>query len=332
MKKCIAIILSFVMLCVCALPACGEIIVKDAADRTVQLDSEAKRIVSCYYISTAALLALGCKEQIVGIEKKADTRVLYRLASPEFLELPAVGSGKEVSLETILALNPDVVILPMKLKDAAKDLTDFGIPTVLVSPEDEEGFRDCVKVLGAVCGKEAEANALLERYAAESGKMSEKLIEAPRVSVYMAAESDPLMTYPKGLYQDHLIEMAGGVNVAGSISSKAKTAVDPEQLLVWDPDVIVIVSGSSYGPEAFYENEQYASLSAVRGGKIYCMPEGVESWDYPTPSSVLGAAYLCSILHPEIYGADQLLTDAQAFYSEVYGIEVDAAVLGLDIQ
>jgi len=329
MKKTFALLIAILMLFTCAFSASGEVTVTDAAGRAVTLEEGADSIVSCYYISTAVLLALGCREQIAGIEKKADTRGLYRLAAPEIIGLPAVGSGKEVNMETVLALEPGAVILPMKLKSSAEDLTAFGVTALVVDPEDEAGFRNCVLLLGAVSGREEAAEALLERCDAVTESLQGLLAGTEPVTVYMAAESDPLMTYPAGMYQDRLIALGGGVNVAGGISGSAKAAVDPEQLLLWDPEVIVIVSGAGYGPEAFTENEQFAGLRAVRSGRVYAMPGGVESWDYPTPSSVLGAAYLCHILHPAEYSAQRLLADARDFYRDVYGIETDTDTLGL---
>lgn len=328
MKKRIALFLALLIL-LTGITASAEITVTDAAGRTITLEKPAERFVSCYYISTASLLALGCRGQIAGLEKKADTRGLYKLAAPELISLPAVGSGKEVNLESILALQPDAVILPMKLSDAADSLADFGIPALLVNPEDEEGFRSCVRLLGAVSGKADEAEALLAKCDSVTDALTEKLAGAESVSVYMAAESNPLMTYPAGLYQDHLITLAGGVNVAGEIRNASKVTVSPEQLLLWDPEIIVIVSGAGYGPEAFTGNEQFASLRAVRKGHVYTMPEGPESWDYPTPSSVLGAAFLCSLTHPDLYGSERLLTDAVDFYRNIYGIETDAEILDL---
>ena len=328
MKKIIALFLALLLL-LTGISASAEITVTDAAGRTVTLEKPAERFVSCYYISTAALLALGCRGQIAGLEKKADTRGLYKLAAPELISLPAVGSGKEVNLESVLVLQPDAVILPMKLADAADSLAEFGIPALLVSPEDENGFRSCVRMLGAVSGKADEAESLLAKCDAVTDALAERLNGAERVSVYMAAESDPLMTYPAGLYQDHLITLAGGVNVAGEIENASKVTVSPEQLLLWDPEIIVIVSGAGYGPEAFTDNEQFASLRAVREERVYTMPEGPESWDYPTPSSVLGAAFLCSLTHPDLYSGESLLADAVDFYRTVYGIETDAEILGL---
>ena len=100
--------------------------VTDQAGREVTIEKEPSSIVSGYYISSSLLIALGLKDKVVGIEAKADKRPIYKLAAPELTELPNVGTAKEFNLETCAALSPDLVILPMKLKDAAQSLTDLG--------------------------------------------------------------------------------------------------------------------------------------------------------------------------------------------------------------
>ena len=95
------------------------ITVTDQAGREVTIEKEPSSIVSGYYISSSLLIALGLKDKVVGIEAKADKRPIYKLAAPELTELPNVGTAKEFNLETCAALSPDLVILPMKLKDAA---------------------------------------------------------------------------------------------------------------------------------------------------------------------------------------------------------------------
>ena len=72
------------------------ITVTDQAGREVTLQAPAACLVSSYYISTAILIALGCEDDLKGIEMKADTRELYKLAAPQLLDLPAVGSGKGI--------------------------------------------------------------------------------------------------------------------------------------------------------------------------------------------------------------------------------------------
>ena len=109
----------------------------DQAGRTVTLQKEPERIVSGYYVSTSMLIALGQKDKLVGIEAKADMRDIYRLSAPELISLPSVGSAKELDLEGCAALEPDLVILPLKLKSAAGALEELGIPVLTVYPEDE---------------------------------------------------------------------------------------------------------------------------------------------------------------------------------------------------
>ena len=92
----------------------GEITITDQIGREVTLEAPAEKIVSAYYLSSSLLIALGAEDKVVGIEMKADTRGLYKLAAPQFLDLPAVGSGKGINVEETAALEPDLVIIPKK--------------------------------------------------------------------------------------------------------------------------------------------------------------------------------------------------------------------------
>ena len=110
------------------------------AGREVSIEAVPERIVSGYYISTSTLIALGLSDKLVGIEAKADKRPIYKLSAPQLIELPNVGTAKEFNLEGCLALEPDLVILPLKLKSAAQTLEELGIP---VLTEDE--FADMLE-------------------------------------------------------------------------------------------------------------------------------------------------------------------------------------------
>jgi iron complex transport system substrate-binding protein len=129
----------------------------DAAGREVTIDQEPQRLVSGYYITTSMLLALGQREKLVGLEAKADTRAIYRLAAPELLELPSVGTAKVFDLEGCAALQPDLVVLPLKLKDSAAALEELGIPVLTVNPENLTLLEQTVQLLGAATGAGAAA-------------------------------------------------------------------------------------------------------------------------------------------------------------------------------
>src|SRR5699024_3386088 len=100
----------------------------DQAGREVTLEAEPGTPVSGYYISTSLLIALGLEDQLVGIEAKADSRPIYARSAPQLLDLPSVGTAKELDLEGCLALEPDLVILPLKLQDSADTLAEMGVP------------------------------------------------------------------------------------------------------------------------------------------------------------------------------------------------------------
>ena len=74
------------------------ITVTDQAGREVTIEQAPERLVSGYYISTSALIALDLEDRLVGIEAKADKRAIYRLSAPELIDLPNVGTAKEFDL------------------------------------------------------------------------------------------------------------------------------------------------------------------------------------------------------------------------------------------
>lgn len=106
----------------------GQIVLTDQAGREVVLEGPAQSIVSCYYISTYAAIALGAEDRVAGLEKKADTRPIYQMAAPELLEKPQVGTMKELDVEATAALEPELVIMPQALADYADTLTQLASP------------------------------------------------------------------------------------------------------------------------------------------------------------------------------------------------------------
>ncbi len=302
--------------------------VTDQAGRAVEIAEPAERIVSGYYISSSACIALGLKDKLVGIEAKAASRPIYALAAPELLDLPDVGTAKDFNLEACMALDPDLVILPIRLRDAAETLKEMGIPAILVNPESYEDLLGMIELIGDAAGAADAADKLLGYY--ESASASLRASVAPLSSlpgVYMGGVGSYLSTAPRDMYQSTLIGLAGGVNAA-DIEGDGWTEISYEQLIAIDPEVIVIPSEAGYSAEDVAADKQLASLDAVKNGKIYKMPGAFEAWDSPVPSCMLGAQWLLGVLHGEVYSMDDLRADAADFYREFYGFEIDPAAIG----
>ncbi|HJB68022.1 MAG TPA: ABC transporter substrate-binding protein [Candidatus Fournierella excrementigallinarum] len=299
----------------------------DQAGRTVELAAPAKTVVSGYYISTYAVLALGKADAIAGLEKKADTRPLYQMAAPALIEKPGVGTMKEMDVEAVAALGPDLVILPAALTDYADTLASLSIPALVVAPESHEALVEMIGVLGRALGAGDAAAALTGYYDEQLERMASLTTGAEKPAVYMASNSSYLSCAPAGMYQNYLIETAGGVNAAASLEGDYWTEVSYEDVLAMAPEVIVVPSGAEYTAADVLADAQLAGVPAVENGKVYQMPAGLEEWDSPIPSGILGCLWLTSVLHPEEYPFEEFVADAAGFYQAFYGFAVDESLI-----
>ncbi len=320
MKK----LLSICMILMLLISACafGEtqypLTLQDQAGRSVIIGVEPMRIVSGYYISTSAIIALDAQNKMVGIEAKADKRNIYWLAAPELIQLPSVGSAKEFDLEGCLALNPDLVILPQKLKDAAETISQLGIPVLLVNPENQELLCDMIGMLGSALNCESRADALLSDLNDKEAWLDDHLADADRPTVYIASNSALLSTAGSGMYQSDLIRRAGGGNAATELTDDYWQNISYEQLLTWDPDVILLASDASYFVQDVLDDPNLSELKAVQNGCVYQMPDAYEAWDSPVPGGMLGAAWLASRIHGDIVSKDAFNKMVKQFYGTYY--------------
>jgi iron complex transport system substrate-binding protein len=249
------------------------------------------------------------------------------MSAPQFWDLPAVGTMKECNVELIASLEPDLVIMPKKLAEAAQTLTDLGLTVMLVNPEDHASLQEMLSLIATACGEPLRVEQLLSYYSAQMTKLENLMADAEKPTVYMGGNSSYLTAAPGAMYQSSLITLAGGVNAAAALEGNYWTEVSYEAILTYDPDVIVIPSGADYTAEDIRNDAQLSALKAVKNGAIYAMPDGIEEWDSPIPSGILGAMWLASVLHPERYSPETFVSDATGFYENFYGFTPDPTLL-----
>ena len=306
--------------------------VKDMAGREVTLKKQPERIVSGYYISSSACIALGLTDKMVGIEDKSAKRPIYKLAAPALIDLPNVGSAKAFDLEACIATEPDLVILPMKQKDTAQTLQEMGIATLLVLPESHEQLIEMFTLIGTATNTVKQAEKLISYYNTKLSAVTELTRDIPddeKPVVYLGSTSDILRTAPREMYQASLITTAGGKNAGDVLEGSSWTDVDNETFLTMNPDIIVIptdnfaVSSPDYTAEDVMNNPTFSDVTAVKNGAVYQMPVGYEAWDSPVPSGILGTLWMLKTLHPELYPAEQFAADVNEFYTVFYGFSVN---------
>ena len=325
MKRIVALLLSLILLLSTAAVAEGyPLTVTDQAGREVTIEQAPEKLVSGYYISTSLLIALGLDDQMVGIEAKANKRAIYRLSAPELMELPSVGSAKEFDLEGCAALEPDLVILPLKLKNAAETLTSLGIDVLLVNPENQELLVGMMDLIAAATGTAEEAQKLKDFTAAQEAALSEKLANVEKPTVYLAGNSSMLSTSGDAMYQSDMIRLAGGVNAAAEIADAYWVEISYEQLLAWNPDYILLASDASYTVEDVLDDPNLAACKAVMNKNVYQLPSKAEAWDSPVPSGILGAVWLANVLHPEQFSQEACEALIDEYYETFYGFTYSA--------
>ena len=346
-NKWLAMLLAVVM--VLSFAACGQepapapqpepttdvtypVTVKDLAGREVTLEKPPERIVSGYYISSSACIALGLTDKMVGIEDKSAKRPIYKLAAPALIDLPNVGSAKAFDLEACIATEPDLVILPMKQKDTAQTLQEMGIATLLVLPESHEQLIEMFTLIGTATNTVKQAEKLISYYNTKLSAVTEltkDLTDEQKPVVYIGSTSDILRTAPREMYQASLITTAGGKNAGDVLEGSSWTDIDNETFLTMNPDIIVIptdnfaVSSPDYTAEDVMNNPTFSDVTAVKNGAVYQMPVGYEAWDSPVPSGILGTLWMLKTLHPELYPAEQFAADVNEFYTVFYGFSVN---------
>jgi iron complex transport system substrate-binding protein len=301
---------------------------QDMALREFTLEKPVERIVSGYYISTSVIMALNVADKLVGIEAGASSRPLYTLAGPVLLSLPDVGTARDFNIEACLALEPDLVILPIRLLETADILTDMGVAVMIVNPESAADINQMIMLIG-IATETKDRGELLVNFLNEENRSIEQLVAeiTDKPTVFVSGNSSYLSTAGSEMFQASLIELAGGINAASEISGDSRQEISYELLLSMNPDVFIIPPEAAFDITEVTENPQLAELNAVRNGRVYQMPDAFEAWDSPVPSSILGIRWLLSVLHEDAYSLEDMRQTAFDFYKLFYDIEIDVTLI-----
>ena len=253
----------------------------------------------------------------------------------KYQDLPNFGMGDAVNYEAVIAANPTIAINSGKINDAMVSDCDalsesLGIPVVAVDNElnnSAEAFR----FMGELLGVEDHAEELAQ-YAEQVFTDINVLSDIPeekKVSVYFGNGEDSLETAPRGSQHAQILDAINAVNVADlELGDGSRVQISAEQLLAWDPDVIVVngepkadKSGSS-AAEDILSNPDYASLKAVQDQKVYGTPNAPFSWvDRPAgPNRLIGMRWFSALIYPEYIKCD-INEEIHKFFDLFYHVD-----------
>ena len=254
----------------------------------------------------------------------------------KYQDLPNFGMGDAVNYEAVIAANPTIAINSGKINDAMVSDCDalsesLGIPVVAVDNElnnSAEAFR----FMGELLGVEDHAEELAQ-YAEQVFTDINALSDIPeekKVSVYFGNGEDSLETAPRGSQHAQILDAINAVNVADlELGDGSRVQISAEQLLAWDPDVIVVngepkadKSGNS-AAEDILSNPDYASLKAVQDQKVYGTPNAPFSWvDRPAgPNRLIGMRWFSALIYPKYIKCD-INEEIHKFFDLFYHVDL----------
>ena len=258
------------------------------------------RIVSLAPSVTEILFALDLGDQVIGVTDRCD----YPPAAQAIERISGFGTP---NVEKLLAVAPDLVVAcGLEKPDVMKTLRQAGIRVVDMQ---EKGyvasFSDlfaAIRRIGEATGRSANAERLVAQIEARLAAVAARVrpIDGTRrVRVFVEIEESPLMTAGAGSFLNDLIRRAGGRNVAGDLRD-AYPRIDPEQVVAWNPEVILAAHCDRKGEAAdrMARRIGWSNIEAVRQRRV------VDDIDAdllfrPGPRLVEGVEMLAARLYPK---------------------------------
>lgn len=225
--------------------------------------------------------------------------------------------GDDFNYEELASLNPEVVF---DSKDTMRDkLSDLNIPLVNCMFSTFEDMEKSITLTAQVFGGDApdiaqRYNEELEQVVSDAKAVTDKLSDDERPSVMHGNSVYTFNLDGTGTIIDTWIEAAGGKNaVDEDTSGNAKATFSLEQVIAWNPDVII--TGKPEEVEQIKSDPDWASINAVKNGAVYVNPKGIFGWDRYGVEEVLQVQWACSVLHPDLFPDLDVSSKVKDFYS-----------------
>jgi len=308
----------------------GDRVFTDSAGRHVEVPAKIDRVfaagppasVLIYTLAPDKLLgwtrAFNAEEKAFLPQRYADLPVTGRLT----------GKGNTADLEGVLALKPDIIVdvgtvdpTYVSLADRVQQQT--GLPYVLLDGSFDrtaETYRQLSELLG-VSAQGEELAAYAERALADTRERLAQIPADKRLRVYYGRRPDGLETGLDGSINVEILGPVGAINVAAAAGHGGLTTVSLEQVLAWDPDVVLTANPDFY--RSVGTSPAWQGVKAVRDKRVYLVPSEPFGWfdSPPGVNRLIGVRWLTSVLYPDRFPED-LRTVTREFYRLFYHVEI----------
>lgn len=297
----------------------------DSLGRQVEVPAQIDRVALSGAMGQIVLFPL-CPDRLVGLGG-AWSEDAGEYLDEKYMQLPKIGQlrgGKgELNLETLLATEAQIVIDVGEPKESLAEELDrlqeqTGLPFVHITVTTAEA-GEAYRMLGELLGMEAQAEVLTaycDRIYAKTAELANR-VEKKEILYLTGAEG--LGVIAKGAYHAEILDLLGE-NVAAVEHPSSKglgNEVDLEQIMLWDPEVILFAPDGGYDEVA--RDPAWQSLRAVQSGRYYEVPFGPYNWMGFPPSvqRYLGMLWMGELLYPEQTDYD-LWEEVREYYELFY--------------
>lgn len=281
-------ILTFAIVCEAGYP----LKIVDDMNYCTEITEKPLRIVSLSPSHTEVLFALGIGDRVVGRTDFCDYPDTTK-------NIPSVGGYSQPSLESILIVQPDLVIAAFGTAQELLDqLRELGIKVVGYNPNTLDDVLKHIWEIGKITGSEEKAAELIDDMRVRIDQVKEKVREANRPLVFWEVWHDPLYSAGPGSYIDDLINIAGGVNLA-SDADTPWPVYSLEVLLVKNPDIYIATKDQWSSPGNIHDRPGYDQIKAIKSDRVFVID--ANNVNRPGPRLVDGLETIVRLIHPELF-------------------------------
>jgi len=299
--------------------------ITDMCGNKVEVPVNPQRIACMHCVSPEKIMTLGKGNTISLMAEQSPWA--YKL----YPEIKNVQSNKGVTPKQMLDMKIDFVLYTPGMTKG-KQYRAAGLKTVCAFSADTrpmnldeymESFKRQVAFFGDLLGPDAKTRAdKYNRYFDEKVKqilsITSKIDKKNRPAVYYGGLGNNMLnTQGKGSVMHWNVEVAGGNYLPQALNDNHAKAT-MELVVSWKPDIILL-SGYCDSIDIVKKNSDWASMKAVKDGKVYHLPRGVYPWDHASNEGVLLMIYMAKIFYPDLFKDWDMIKEMKTFYSEVYG-------------
>jgi iron complex transport system substrate-binding protein len=246
--------------------------------------AKVRRVVTLAPSLSEMVRVLGAGDTLVGVSRFDE--------APEVAKLPRVGGFVDPSVEAVIALRADLVLVqpgPGNQRPVEK-MAELGVPVLMLPLQSVQDVLAALRAVGGALGRSKEAEGVVSRIEATRARIREAAKQRPSPRVLLVYGFEPLVVAGPGSFADELLRDAGGVNVAADAGS-AYPVYSEERAVRARPDVVVDSAHVDMG------KDKLRALPGLSAARWVDMPS--QALLQPGPSLGRGLEELFGLLHPK---------------------------------